>query len=326
MKAIRAHQYGGPECLLLDEIDRPVPAAGEVLVTMKAAGVNPADTYMLSGVYGIKPELPYIPGCDASGVVAEVGPAVTKVKVGDRVAIGKSFGEDFTGCYAETILRKEEHLIVLPAAVDFAQATALGVTYPTAHYGLFQRGRASQDDVIFIHGASGSVGSAAIQLAKRIGATVIGSAGTEAGIALIQNQGVDLAVNHSQPGYLDAVMDFTDGKGVDLTLEMLANVNLAADLGMAARKGRVVIIGNRGEATIDARVAMMKEMDIMGMSVWFVAPEDLAKIMVDLTSWLADGSISPVIGKEFALEDAGEAFRYVIAPDAGAHGRVVLVT
>lgn len=325
MKAIRAHKFGGPEALQLDEIDAPTPAEGEVVVEMKAAGVNPSDTYVLSGTYAIKPELPYIPGGDAGGIVCEIGARVTKVKVGDRVAIGKSFGVEFSGTYAEKILRKEEHLIVLPDHVEFAQATTLGVSYPTAHYALFKRGRATKDDVIFIHGASGSVGTSAIQLAKGIGATVIGSAGTDKGLALIKDQGVDLAVDHSKEGYIDKIMAFTNGNGVDLTLEMLANVNLATDLDIAARKGRIVVIGNRGEITINPRLTMMKELDVMGMAAWNISKDDMAIIIADLVAALADKTIAPVIGKQFPLQDAGDAFRYVITPDDGASGKVVLV-
>lgn len=323
MKAIRAHSFGGPEVLQLDTIDDPTPGPDEVVIDVRAAGVNPADTYMRGGAYAIKPKLPYIPGGDAAGVVSAVGSTVTGMRVGDRVVTGVALGFDMTGCYAEKVVRPAADVRALPDTVDFGQGAALGVPWATAHYGLFHRGSAQAGETVFIHGASGAVGTAAIQLAKRAGLTVIGSGGTERGCQLIRDQGADLAVDHTADGYLDAVRGLTGNDGPSLILEMLANVNLAADLELVAKYGRIVIIGNRGEITINPRLTMMKELDIRGLALFNGTRAQMQVIMDDLLAGLADGTLNPVVGREIPLADAAQAHVAVLEP--GAYGKIVLV-
>ncbi len=324
MRAIQAHAFGGPDVLRLDEIGDPVPGAGEVVIDIKATGVNPADTYMRGGAYAIKPELPYIPGGDAAGVIAAIGKGVTTVKPGDRVFTATALGFSMQGCYAEKVKRAATDVLPLPEGVDFAQGAALGVPYATAHYGLFSRGGAKAGETVFIHGASGAVGTATIQLAKRAGLTVIGSGGTERGRQLILDEGADHTVDHTAEGYIDAVKALTDGKGPSLILEMLANVNLAADLDLVAKYGRIIIIGNRGEITINPRLTMMKELDIRGLALFNGSRAQMEAIMTDLLAGLADGTIRPVIGREMQLADAASSHEAVLEP--GAFGKIVLVT
>lgn len=323
MKAIRAHAFGGPQVLQFDEVDDPLAGPGEVVIDVRAAGVNPADTYMLTGKYSIVPDLPYIPGGDAGGVVASVGPGVEAVAVGDRVAVGAALSADLTGCYAEKVKRRADQILPIPANVGFAEAATFGVSYSTAHYALFERGGAMAGETVFVHGASGSVGSAAVQLAKRAGLTVIGSGGSADGLALIRDEGADLAVDHTAPDYLDAVTDFTDGGGPALILEMLANVNLAADMERVAKFGRIVVIGNRGEITVNPRLTMMKELDIRGIAIWNATPAQLAAMMEDILAGAADGSLRPVVGREMPLAEAAAAHVAVLEP--GARGKIVLI-
>ncbi len=323
MKAIRAHSFGGPEVLQLEEIDDPVAGVGEVVIDVRAAGVNPADTYMRNGTYAIVPELPYIPGGDAAGTVSAIGPGVDGFSVGEQVFVGTAMSMDLTGCYAEKVKRKASEVMALPEAVGSAQAATFGVSYPTAHYALFARGGARAGETVFIHGASGSVGTSAIQLAKRAGLTVIGSGGTADGLELIRAEGADLAVDHSKEGYLAEVTKFTDGSGPDLILEMLANKNLAADMDIAAKFGRIIVIGNRGEITINPRVAMMKELDIRGIALWNAPREQVPPMMKDIMAGVAEGALRPVVGREMPLADAASAHVAVLEP--GAHGKIILV-
>lgn len=323
MKAIRTHSFGGPEVLQLDEVDDPVPGPDEVVIDVGAAGVNPADTYMRNGTYAIVPDLPYIPGGDAGGIVAAIGAGVDTYSVGDRVFVGTALSFDLTGCYAEKVKRKASEVLPLPSSVSFAAAAAFGVSYTTAHYSLFERGGARAGETVFIHGASGSVGTSAIQLAKRAELTVIGSGGTAKGLELVLAEGADLAVDHTKEGYLEQVTHFTGGKGPELILEMLADVNLAADMDLAAKYGRIIIIGNRGEITISPRVAMMKELDIRGIALWNATPEQIAPMMKDILAGVADGTLRPIIGKEMPLADAAEAHVAVLQP--GAYGKIVLI-
>lgn len=323
MHSIRAHEFGGPDKLQLDTIDDPVAGSGEVVVDIHAAGVNPADTYMLGGAYAIVPDLPYTPGGDAAGVISSIGVGVSDLEIGDRVFVGTAMGFNMTGCYAEKVVRPASDVVSLPENVSFSAGAALGVPYATAHYGLFARGGSAADETVFIHGASGAVGTAAIQLAKRAGMTVIGSGGTERGRQLILNQGADHTVDHTSEGYVEEVRKLTGGTGPQLILEMLANVNLATDLDLVAKYGRIIIIGNRGEVTINPRLTMMKELDVRGLALFNGSRSQMEAITKDLISGLSDGSLQPVIGKELPLAKAAESHRSVMEP--GAHGKIVLV-
>jgi NADPH2:quinone reductase len=323
MKAIRAHAFGGPEVLRLETVSDPVAGPGEVVIDVRAAGVNPADTYMRNGTYAIVPELPYIPGGDAGGVVSAIGEGVTDYSVGDPAVVGMALSFNLTGCYAEKVKRKTSEVLPLPPGVSFAQAAAFGVSYPTAHYALFGRGGAVAGETVFIHGASGSVGTSAIQLAKRAGLKVIGSGGTPEGLDLILKEGAAHAVDHTKAGYLEEVKRLTGGKGPELILEMLANVNLAADMELAAKFGRIIVIGNRGEIAINPRVAMMKELDIRGLALWNLAPALVKPMMEDILAGVAEGVLNPVIGKQMPLAEAAAAHVAVLQP--GAHGKIVLV-
>ena len=323
MKAIRAHSFGGPEVLQLETVDDPVPGLGEVVVEVGAAGVNPADTYMRSGTYAIRPELPYTPGGDAGGVICAKGPDVTHHKVGDRVFVGTALSFDLTGCYAEKVKRRASEVLPLAEGISFAQAATFGVSYPTAHYALFERGGAKAGETVFIHGASGSVGSSAIQLAKRAGLRVVGSAGTAKGLELVRAEGVDHAVNHTEAGYMNDVRRVTGGNGPELILEMLANVNLAADMDLAAKYGRIIVIGNRGEITVNPRVAMMKELDIRGIALWNATAAQIEPIMRDILAGVADGSLRPVVSREMRLSEAAAAHLAVL--EHGIGGKIVLI-
>jgi NADPH2:quinone reductase len=323
MKAIRVHSFGGPEVLKLDVVDDPIPGPGEVVVDVRAAGINPADTYMRNGTYAIVPKLPYIPGGDAGGVVSAIGADVREFQIGDPVFVGTALSFDLTGCYAEKVKRRASEVLHLPPGVSFAAATAFGVSYTTAHYSLFERGGARAGETVFIHGSSGSVGTSAIQLAKRAGLKVIGSGGTAKGLELIVKEGADHAVDHTKKGYLDEVKRLTSGKGPELILEMLANINLAADMDLAAKYGRIIVIGNRGEITVNPRVAMTKELDIRGIVLWNATPEQVHPMMKDILVGVAAGAIRPIIGREMPLAEAAAAHVAVLKP--GAYGKIVLV-
>src|SRR6202165_4083875 len=272
MKTIQVHQFGGPEVLRLEEVPTPKPGPGQVLVRVHAAGVNPYDTYMRAGTYAIKPPLPYTPGSDAAGVVEAVGPGVTGVKPGDRVYVGGTV----SGAYAELSLCNESQVHPLPGNVTFAQGAAMNVPYATAYHALFHPAHGDAGESVLVHGASGGVGIAGVQLARARGMTVIGTAGTDRGRRLVAEQGAHHAVDHTAAGYLDEVMTLTSGRGVDVVLEMLANVNLQKDLGAIAMGGRIVVIGNRGSVEINPRAAMNKDAAILGMALFHASPAPMA--------------------------------------------------
>jgi NADPH:quinone reductase len=319
MKAIRVHEFGGPEVLKLEEIPTPKPDAGQVLLRVRAIGVNPYDTYMRAGTYAIKPPLPYTPGSDAAGTIEAVGSGVTKVKPGDRVYTAKTV----TGAYAEYALALEEQVHRLPDNVSFEQGAGVWVPYGTAFHALHHFAAARAGETVLVHGASGGVGTAAVQMARAMGMTVFGTAGTEKGLELVKREGAHQAFNHRNAGYQQEIMKASNDKGMDVILEMLANVNLGGDLKMLAQQGRVVVIGSRGDVTITPRDLMSRRASVRAFTIWAAQPAETAEIHAGLYAGLESGSLRPVVGKQFPLAEAARAHKEILEP--GATGQIVLV-
>ena len=323
MRAIRVHEFGDPDQMKLDDVADPTPGPGQVLVKVAAIGVNPVDTYIRAGVYAVLPDLPYIPGGDAAGTVEALGDGVKSFAVGDRVYMASVVGGHQTGATTEKAVVPVGELFQLPDNASFAQGATLGVPYATAYYGLFQRGRAKPGEILFVHGASGSVGTAAVQLARARGMTVIGSAGTERGRQLVLEQGAHHVLDHTADGYMDTLRDLTGGSGPNLILEMLADVNLASDLDAVAKYGRIVIIGSRGSIEIAPRMTMGKNVDIRGLALNNCSDDKMRSIHAALQAGLQNGTLNPVIGREMKLAEAAAAHVAVLEP--GAYGKIVLV-
>ena len=319
MKAIVVHGFGGLDVLKFEEIPTPKPAAGQVLVRVHAAGVNPYDTYMRAGTYAIKPPLPYTPGSDAAGVIEAVGDGVKKVKPGDRVYTAKTI----TGAYAQYALALEEQVHPLPEKISFAQGAGIWIPYGTAYHALYHSAEAHGSETVLVHGASGGVGTAAVQMARAMGLTVFGTAGTQKGADLVKREGAHQVFQHSKAGYLEEIMKATGGRGIDIILEMLANVNLSADLKLLATNGRVIIIGNRGEITINPRDLMSRRASARGFTMWAITPAEEAQIHAGLVAGLENGTLRPVVAKELPLAEAARAHKEVLEP--GAAGKIVLV-
>lgn len=318
MKAIRVAKHGGPEVLELEEVPDPVPSAGQVRIRVHAAGVNPVDTYIREGKQGYSAALPYTPGTDAAGVVDMLGEGVTGVAVGDRVYTSLAA----SGSYAELAVAAAEHVHPLPERVGFAEGAAIGVPYATAYRGLFQRARLEPGETLLVHGASGGVGTAAVQLARAAGATVIGTAGTDEGRRQVKELGAHHVLDHHAPGYLGEVRALTGGRGVDVILEMLANVNLAKDFEALARYGRIVVVGSRGALEFEPRLTMRIDASILGMALFNARPEELRRVHAAIGAGLENGTLRPLVGRRFALADAARAHEAVLAP--GARGKIVL--
>ncbi|HVF49144.1 MAG TPA: NADPH:quinone reductase [Pyrinomonadaceae bacterium] len=319
MKAIRVREFGGPEVLRLEEVAEPQAGRGEVLVRVRAVGVNPVDTYIRTGTYASKPQTPYTQGMDAAGVVEASGEDVKSVRAGDRVYVAGTL----SGAYAELALCNEAQVHPLPERISFAQGAGVFVPYATAYRALFLRAQAKAGETVLVHGASGGVGVAAVQLARAVGMTVIGTGGTEEGRRLVAEQGAHHVLDHRAPGYLDALGELTGGRGVDVILEMLANVNLGKDLNVLARRGRVVVIGSRGAVEIDPRALMGRDGSIHAMSLMNADAGELASIHAALVAGLENGTLTPVVGREMPLAEAAHAHTAILEP--GAHGKIVLI-
>jgi NADPH2:quinone reductase len=319
MKAIVVHEFGGPEILKLEDVPTPKPAAGQALVRVHAVGVNPYDTYMRAGTYAVKPSLPYTPGSDGAGVIEAVGPGVTKVKPGDRVYVAKTV----TGAYAEYALALENQVHPLPEHVTFSQGAGVWVPYATAYHALYHVAQAHASETVLMHGASGGVGIAGTQIARALGLTVFGTASSQKGLDLAKREGAHQVFDHSKAGYLDEIMKATGGGGVGIILEMVAHVNLANDMKLLATNGRIIVIGNRGEITINPRDLMSRRGSIRGFTLWAITPAEEADIHAGLIAGLKNGTLRPVVAKELPLAEAARAHQEIL--ERGAAGKIVLI-
>ncbi|MBI4345234.1 MAG: NADPH:quinone reductase [Elusimicrobia bacterium] len=317
MKAVVFRQFGEPEVLRLEEIDPPKPQSGEVLVRIRAAGVNPVDAYRRAGTHSYRPPLPATPGFDGAGVV-ERSQAPGLVE-GMRVWVSAST----SGTYAEYAACPADAVHPLPQGLSFSQGAAVGIPYLTAYRALFVRAKAAPGETVLVHGASGGVGLAALQLARAAGLRVAGTAGTPRGLDLVLREGAHAAFDHSKHGYLDEALDWTKKTGFNVILEMLANVNLAKDLSVVARFGRIAVIGSRGPVEIDPREAMTRDASILGMTLRNATAEEKPRIDAAVQAGLEDGTLKPVVGLELPLAEAAESHRAVMR--SGAHGKIVLL-
>jgi NADPH2:quinone reductase len=320
MKAILVRQFGGPEVLKFEEVPTPKPAAGQVLVKIHAAGVNPADTYARTGNYAVLPSLPYTPGTDGAGVVDSIGDGVKKVNRGDRVYVAKNL----SGTYAEYALALESQVHRLPDRISFAQGAGVFIPYGTAYHAIHHQAKAHAGETVLVHGASGGVGIASLQFARALGLTVFGTAGSRKGLELAQREGAHQVFDHSKSGYQEEITKATGGRGVDIILEMLANVNLGGDLKLLAQMGRVVVIGSRGDVTITPRDLMSRRASIRAFTLWALTETESIEVHAGIIAGLENGTLRPVVGSEIPLKDAVQAHVSVMKP-SGAFGKIVLI-
>lgn len=318
MKAIVIREFGEPEVMKIEDVPTPEPNGSEVLVRIKASGVNPVDTYLRTGNHAHAPELPYTPGKDAAGIVESVGDAVSKFKVGDRVYTSGSL----SGTYAEFSLCRENQLGSLPENASFEQGAGIWTPYATSYRGLFQKAKIKVGEKMLIHGASGGVGIAAIQWAKNAGATVFGTASSAEGLALAKEEGADEVFDHSKNDHLEDIKQASGG-GVDVIIEMLANENLEDDFTALAMFGRIVVIGNRGSIQFTPRLAMTKDATIYGMSLFNAPAESMKEIHKAIFDGLEKGFLAPVIDRTFQLSDAPRSHNEII--NKKAHGKIILI-
>ena len=314
MNAIRVSKFGDPSVLEFQNVVDPSPAPGQLLIRLHSAGVNPVETYIRAGKYPRLPALPYTPGADGAGIVEQSNDA--SVPVGTRVYVTASI----TGTYAEQALCTPDQVFPLPGHISFEQGAAIGVPYGIAAWALFSRGQALPGETLLIHGASGGVGLAALQLATAAGLHVFGTAGTPEGLDLIMRNGAAAAFNHRDADYLEEIKAAAGDRGIGIILEMLANQNLGHDLGLIAPNGRVVVIGSRGPVEINPRDIMSRNADIRGVMLASAPPSE---IYPRITAGLEDRSLNPVIGHAFPLHEAARAHEQIMA-SRGAQGKIVL--
>lgn len=319
MNAIVVEEFGPPEVMKIAEVPTPEPTGSQILVRIHAAGVNPVDTYLRTGIHAHAPKLPYTPGKDGAGVVESTGDFVSKFKPGDRVYTAGSI----SGTYAEYSLCDESHLGSLPDNVDFESGAGVWTPYATSFRALFHKANAIPGETVLIHGASGGVGLAAVQWAKNAGLRVIATASSEDGRELVTANGADAVFDHSNEDHISDIFDYTGGTGVELIIEMLANENLERDFEALAMNGRIVVVGNRGSIQFTPRQAMTKEATIFGMSLFNAPKSKLEEIHKAIFDGLSRGHLKPHVRESYPLADAALSHHAVIENKAA--GKIVLI-
>jgi NADPH:quinone reductase len=319
MKAMRAHQFGGPELLKLEEAPEPQLQAGQVMIRVRAAGINPADLVRLSGRLGTPP-LPYIPGTDVCGEIERLGPGVSNLKQGQRV-----FGRALTGGYAERACLAGEEAVPLPANLSFEEGAAIPIPFYTAYHALHNKAAMKSGETVLVSAGGGGVGVAAIQLARLAGARVITTVGSREKAERVAALGAQVAVNYKEQDFVAEVQKFTDKKGVDVIIENVAADNLAKDFLAVAPRGRIVVIGTgtgkAGDASFPVFAALMKDVTMLGMSL-INAGAAIAEMGRTLSGLFSEGKIKAVVSKSYPLAEAAKALDDLVA--ARVFGKLVL--
>lgn len=316
MKAAQIQQYGPAHELAVVDTKAPVALAGQILVNVAAAGVNPVDTYIRSGTNNYSTTFPHTPGLDGAGTITTLGEGVEGYEVGQRVY----FSRNLTGSAAEFALCLPTHTFPLPDSLTFEEGACLGIPYTTAHRALLGRANAKAGDKVLVHGATGAVGIATVQLAQAFGMEVVASAGSEAGKKLLEAQGVTVILDHTDTSHLAPYQSLD--QGFDVIIEMLANHNLDNDLKALAFGGRVAVVGNRGTVEINPRDLMARDAAVMGVALANIKPLELKHIAQSLFPLLQQGMLKPVIRKSYPLKDIGNAHEDVLM--SGAQGNLVI--
>lgn len=318
MQAVFCEKLGGPDDLVLREVAAPTPGPGEVKVALRARGVSFVDVLTIAGQYHVKRPLPFIPGGEAAGVVVQTGPGVDNVQPGDRVLA--------PGGFAEEAVMAATRVTPLPASVSFESAAAFRSGYTTAYYAL-QRGRLRAGEVLLVHGAAGSVGLAAVDMGKLLGAMVIAAASTEEKLAVCKQMGADHTINYTH-GFRDQVRELTGGRGADVIYDPVGGDVFDESMRCIAPFGRILIIGFTSGRAALARTnhLLIKDAEAIGFTIGALGRHDPAweqRNFEVLLGWLAAGRITPYVSHRLPLAQAAEALKLVI--QRKVIGKAVLV-
>lgn len=307
MKAIRCKAYGPPSSLVLEDVENLKPNAKEVLVEVKACGLNFPDTLIIQGLYQFKPELPFTPGSDVAGIVKELGEGVSHLKEGQEV-----FGFVVHGALAEEVLVPANACFPKPPQMDFPTAASFLMAYGTSYHALKDRGRLAEGDSLLVLGASGGVGLAAVELGKLMGAKVIAAASTDEKLALCKKYGADEVINYSKKDLKTTIKELTDGKGADVIYDPVGGAYSEAALRGIARNGSFLVVGfAAGDIPkIPLNLPLLKEAAIVGVfwgSFAMKNPKANMENTKTLMQWHAEGKLKPYIHRIYDLKDTSEA-------------------
>ena len=324
MKAVLCKAYGPPEELVLEDVAPLIPAKGQVVLDVKACGVNFPDTLIIQGKYQFKPEMPFSPGGEVAGVVKSLGEGVEGVRVGSRVI-------SFTGWggFAEEVATEASKLIPIPDGMDFATASAFVMTYGTSYHALKNRAQIQPGETLLVLGAAGGVGLAAIEIAKVMGARVIAAASTDEKLAVCKEHGADEVINYTTEDLKERLKALTKGNGVDVVYDPVGGNYSEVALRNMAWEGRYLVIGfAAGDIPrIPLNLPLLKGCSIVGV-FWgtFVArnPKGNLQNLQELLAWFQTGKIKPLVSATYSLKDAAHALNDMM--QRKVTGKVVLLT
>lgn len=322
MKAVICSALDGYEALKIADIARPEPGPGEVLIKVRAAALNFADSLIVKGKYQVKPALPFSPGLEASGEIAALGAGVTDLNLDQPVIAVLDHGG-----FAEYALAKASDVHPIPSGIDFITAASLPVAYGTSHHGLKVKAGLRAGEVLLVHGAAGGVGITAVEVGKRLGATVIATANGEAKLAIARAHGADYTIDSNCEDLREQVKELTGGRGADVIYDPIGGDLFKTSLRAIAPDGRILIIGfASGEVpSIPANILLVKNITCIGYN-WgayrSLDPQALRASFSELFSWLAGGDIKPHVSMTFALEDIHQAYEALLSRKST--GKVVI--
>jgi len=322
MKALLCKEYGTADKLVIENVPAPEPGKGEVLIDIKAAGLNFPDSLTIEGKYQVKPPLPFVPGVEAAGVVREVGEGVTRFAVGDRLICTLS-----TGAFAEQAVVQESMALPMASNMSFEQAAGFCITYATSYYGLKQRANIQPGETLLVLGAAGGVGITAIQVAKALGAKVIAAASTEEKLDFACAAGADMRINYSTENLKEKVKELTGGKGADVIYDPVGGEFSEQAYRSIAWYGRYLVIGFAAGTIpkIPLNLPLLKAGDIMGVFWGGWAARDPAgsqQNFVELLQLVEDGVLNPITTEVYDFENFVDAFACLT--ERRARGKVIL--
>ena len=322
MRAVLCRQWGPIDGLTIADVPAPAPAAGEVLIDVKATAVNYADSLMVAGQYQTKPPLPFSPGLETAGVVAACGDGVTRFKPGDRVMAILPYGG-----LAGMAIAPEAETWAIPDAMPFDEAGAFPVAYISSHVAIRWQGRLEPGETMLVLGAAGGVGLTAVEIGKAMGARVIAAASTAEKLAVARERGADELINYTTEKLTERVMALTGDKGADVCFDPVGGDLFDAALSSLGWGGRILLVGFVGGIPkIPANRLLVKHRAALGSSLRYFrwhAPDKLRRTVDELLQWYAEGKLRPCISHRLPLEQSVEAIR--LLTDRKAYGKVVVV-
>ncbi|MBT6204451.1 MAG: NADPH:quinone oxidoreductase family protein [Alphaproteobacteria bacterium] len=321
MKALVCHAWGGPETLVVEEVADPVAGADEVVIRVEGCGVNFADTLIIQGKYQVKPEHPFSPGMEVAGTIAAIGSDVRDIAVGDAV-----IGMSGVGGFAELVVCKARNVMSRPSAISGVTAAGIPIAFGTAHIGLEHRGQLKAGESLLVHGASGGVGLAAVEIGKAMGATVIATASSAEKLAIAKEHGADHVIDYTKGEFRQEVKDLTGG-GADVIFDPVGGDIFDQSLRCIAWEGRLVVVGFAAGRIpqVPANILLVKNISVVGVH-WSNYRERTPKLLREsfakIFGWVESGALNPLVSKTYSLDEAVQAFADLT--ERRATGKVVV--